>query len=107
MKELQAEILPDIKGVDMVMEDTHEDGVAVKEGLYWNGRNVAQMSETEWWDIVLMIWRKYKVKIIVIDNYSNLGSSAVEILEKLSKDGCYILAAEMNREQKTLQIDYK
>lgn len=106
MKELQAEILPDIKGVELVMEDTHEDGVPKKEGLYWNGRNVAQMSETEWWDIVLLIWRKYKVKVVVIDNYQSLGSDAVDILQKLSKDGCYILAAEMNRQQKTLQIDY-
>lgn len=108
MKELQAEILPDIKGVELVMEDTHEEGgVMKKEGLYWNGRNVAQMSETEWWDIVLLIWRKYKVKVIVIDNFQSLGSDAISILEKLNKDGCYILAAEMNREQKTLQIDYK
>jgi hypothetical protein len=32
---------------------------------------------------------------------------AVDILEKLNNDGCYILAAEMNREQKSLQIEYK
>lgn len=106
-KELQAEILPDIKGVELVTEDTHEDGIAKKEGLYWNGRNVAQMSETEWWDIVLLIWRKYKVKIVVIDNYQSLGSDAVNILEKLNKDGCYILAAEMHRGQKTLEIAYQ
>lgn len=107
VKELQTELLPDIKGVELVLEDTHEEGNIKKEGLYWNGLNVAQMSETEWWDIVLLIWRKYKVKIIVIDNYSNLGSGAVEILEKLVKDGCYVLAAEMDRETKTLSIEYK
>jgi len=107
VKQLQAEILPDIKGVELVTEDTHEDGLMKKEGLYWNGRNVAQMSETEWWDIVLLIWRKYKVKIVVIDNYQSLGSDAVNILEKLNKDGCYILAAEMHRETKTLEISYQ
>lgn len=106
MKAIQAEILPDIKGVELVLEDTHEDGEPKKEGLYWNGRNVAQLSETEWWDIVLLIWKKYKVKVIVIDNYSSLGSSAVNILEGLAKNGAYILAAEMNREQKELQIHY-
>lgn len=106
LKTIQAEILPDIKGVELVLEDTHEDGEPKKEGLYWNGRNVAQLSETEWWDIVLLIWKKYKVKVIVIDNYSSLGSSAVAILEGLAKNGAYILAAEMNREQKELQIHY-
>jgi thymidine kinase len=78
-----------------------------KEGLYWNGKNVAQLSESQWWSIVLSIWRKYKVKIVVIDNFQSLGSSAVELLEKLSKDGAYILCAEMNREQKSLQINYE
>jgi DNA repair exonuclease SbcCD ATPase subunit len=107
LKELQAEILPDIKGVELVTEDTHEDGVMKKEGLYWNGKNVAQLSESQWWSIVLSIWRKYKVKIVVIDNFQSLGSSAVELLEKLSKDGAYILCAEMNREQKSLQINYE
>lgn len=106
VKDLQAEILPDIKGVELVTEDTQENGVSKKEGLYWNGKNFAQLSESETWDLVLMIWRKYKVKVVVVDNYSNLGSMAAEILEKLSKDGAYILAAEMNREQKTLQINY-
>jgi len=107
LKEIQAEILPDMKGVELVLEDTHEDGGEMKkEGLYWNGRNVQQLSETEWWDIVLTIWKKYKVKVIVIDNYSNLGSSAVTILEGLVKSGCYVLAAEMNREQKELNIQY-
>lgn len=107
ISELQSEILPDFKGVELVLEDTHEDGgVVKKEGLYVDGKNVAQLSETEWWAFVMKIWRKFKVKIIVIDNMQSLGSSGVELLEKLAKDGAYILAAEMNREQKTLHIEY-
>ena len=107
VKDLQAEILPDIKGVELITEDTHEDGKVVKEGLYWEGRNVAQMSESEWLVIVLQIWKKLKVKVVVIDNLSSLGSGAIEWLEKLNKDGAYILAAEMSREQKSLQVEYK
>jgi hypothetical protein len=107
MKELQAEILPDIKNVELVMEDTHEDGKMVKEGLYWEGRNVAQLSESEWFAIVLQIWRKYKVRIVVIDNFQSLGTKAVEIIEKLIKDGAYVLAAEMKRGTQTLEIEYK
>lgn len=106
VKELQAEILPDIKGLELVTEDTHEDGVIKKEGLYVNGKNTAQLSESEFWAFVMQVWKKYKVKIVVIDNYQSLGSKAVSILEGLSKDGAYILAAEMNREQKSLQVNY-
>jgi 16S rRNA C967 or C1407 C5-methylase (RsmB/RsmF family) len=107
LKELQAEILPDIKGVELVTEDTHEDGVMKKEGLYLNGKNVTQLSESEWWALVIQIWRKYKVKIVVIDNMQSLGSKGIELLEKLNADGAYILAAQMNREQKSLQINYE
>lgn len=107
LKNFQAEILPDIKGIELITEDTHEDGVIKKEGLYLNGINAAQMSESEFWKLVMEIWRKFKVRIVVIDNYSSLGSKAVEVLEKLHKDGAYILAAEMNREQKSLEISYK
>jgi hypothetical protein len=78
-----------------------------KEGLYLNGKNVTQLSESEWWALVIQIWRKYKVKIVVIDNMQSLGSKGIELLEKLNADGAYILAAQMNREQKSLQINYE
>lgn len=107
VKELQAEILPNIKGMEIVTEDTIEDGVTKKEGLYRDGHNVAQMSETEWTEVVAEIWRKYKVKVVVLDNIGVLGTKGVAVLEKLNKDGCHVLAAEMNRQQKELQISYE
>lgn len=107
VKDLQTEILPDIKGVSLITEDYSEGGVSYKEGLYWNSKNVAQLSESEWWGIVLAIWKKYKVKIVVIDNFSSLGSKAADLLSGLAKDGAFILAAEMDRTQKTLQISYE
>lgn len=107
VKDLQAEILPDIKNVELITEDTFENGKQIKEGLYWNGKSTQQLSESEWWKLVMEIWRKYKVKIIIIDNYQSLGTLAVEILEKLAKDGAFILAAEMNRKQQELTINYE
>lgn len=107
VKELQAEILPNIKGMEIVTEDTEEDGVVKKEGLYRDGKNVAQMSESEWIDTVVEIWRKYRVKVVVLDNIGTLGSAAIERLEKLSKDGCHILAAEMDRTSKELMVSYQ
>ena len=107
VKELQAEIIPDLKGLELVMEDTHEDGVMKKEGLYFEGKSVTKLSESQWWSVVLSIWRKYKVKTVVIDNYQSLGSGAVAILEKLANDGAYILVAEMDRKKKSLEIIYE
>jgi energy-coupling factor transporter ATP-binding protein EcfA2 len=104
-KELQWEILPDIKNVDFVLEDVVEDGKSYKEGMYWDGKSTAQMSETEWWNVVMKIWEKFKVKVIVIDNFQSLGSQAVDTLNKLHKNGATIFAAEMKRGQKELIID--
>lgn len=102
----QSEILPDIKGVELYTDDVFEDGVQIKEGLYYQNKNVRQLSETEWWALVLQIWKRYKVKVIVIDNYQSLGSYGAELLGKLAKDGAFILTAEMNRKTKTLQLYY-
>lgn len=107
VKDLQAEILPNIKGMEIITEDTTEDGVLRKEGLYRDGHNVAQLSETEWSETVVEIWRKYKVKVVVLDNIGTLGSKGIAVLEKLNNDGCHVLAAEMNRQQKELQISYE
>jgi DNA repair exonuclease SbcCD ATPase subunit len=107
LKELQAEILPDLKNVELVLEDTHENGKEKKEGLYVDGKNFAQLSETELWCFVMQIWRKFKVKVIVIDNMQSLGSYGVELLTKLSKEGAFILATQMERKQKTLEISYE
>lgn len=107
VKELQAEIIPDIKGVSLVLEDEYEDGKLLrKEGLYRGGVNVAQMSETEWWAICMEVWKKNKVKVVVIDNLQSLGTLAVENLTKLAKEGCYIFAAEMERGVKELIIEH-
>lgn len=105
-KQLQIDILPDIKGVSIVAEDTHEDGKLIKEGFYRDGVNSKQMSTTEWLETVMLIWRKNKVKIIVLDEYAALGSKAEEMLKKFEKDGCYIVVGEMQRSQKHLEIEY-
>ena len=108
VKELQAEIIPDVKGVELVLEDEYEDGELIRRaGMYRGGVNAAQMSETEWISTVFEILRKNKTKILVIDNYQSLGSLGVEVINKLHKDGCYVFAAEMNREKKEIEIQYQ
>lgn len=97
VQELQLEIIPDIKGVTLDLEE---------EALFINELTSAQVSETEWWDFVMQVWKKNKTKIVVIDNFQSLGSSGVDRLKQLEKDGCTIMVAEMNREQKSLEISY-
>jgi DNA repair exonuclease SbcCD ATPase subunit len=105
--EMQAEILPDIKGVELVLEDTHEDGKPKKAGLYRNGVDSVKMSVGEFFKMVIEMFRKNKnVKILVIDNAEQLGSDPFKLLEELAARGCYILIGEVNRGKKELELSY-
>ncbi len=107
-QELQWEVIPDIKGVTIELEDSHEDeGEQIKAGFYYNGFNSRQLSESQWLGLVFKILLKNKVKIVVIDNLLNLGSKFMEVLNDLKEKGCYILYTEMSRGQQTLEIEYQ
>ena len=105
-KKLHAEILPDIKGVEIVLEDEYENGKLVRpEGFYRNGANAAQMSMGEWITTVIEILKKNKTKVLILDELEAIGSEGVELLHKLANSGCHILAAEVSRGTKTLEIE--
>lgn len=107
-QELQWEVIPDIRGVEILLEDTHEEeGEMRKAGFYYNGLNSRQLSASEWFGLVIQILKKNKIKIIVIDDTSQFGSKFMELLEKLSESGCYILYSEMSRGTEILEIEYK
>lgn len=107
-QELQWEVIPDIKDVEILLEDTHEDeGEQRKAGFYYKGLNSRQLSASEWFGLILQIWKKNKIKVMVLDDASTLGSKFMDTLDKLVKDGCYVLMTEMARNQQSLEIDYK
>lgn len=107
-QELQWEVIPDIKGVEILLEDTHEDeGEMRKAGFYYKGLNSRQLSASEWFGLVIQILKKNKIKIVVIDDISQFGSKFMDLLTSLSESGCYILYSEMSRGQEVLEIEYK
>jgi hypothetical protein len=107
VKELQTELLPDIKGVELVLSDEMENGKVIREeGFYVGKVNSAQASETEWSKVVFSIMKKNKNKILVLDNLQSLGTDGMDIINSLIKDGCYVVAAEMHRGQQELEIEY-
>lgn len=107
-QELQWEVIPDIQGLELVLEDTHEDeGEQKKAGFYLNGFSSAQMSNSEWLTAVIKILKKNKVPVLVIDDVSQFGSTLMATLEGLAKANCYVLYAEMSRGTTELEIQYK
>lgn len=107
-QELEWEVIPDIKGVEIILEDTHEDeGEQRTAGFYYKGMNSAQLSNSEWFGLVMQILKKNKINILVVDDISQFGSKFMEILEGLAEKGCTVLYTEMSRGQETLEIEYK
>ena len=108
IKQLQAEIIPDVKGVELVLDDEYENGKLVRpEGLYKDGISAAKMSESEWTGVVFSILKKNKCPILVLDNLNSLGTGAMKTIEQFHKEGAYIFAAQMQRESKVLNIIYE
>jgi len=107
-QELEWEVIPDIKGVQILLDDTHEDeGEQKKAGFYFKGLDSSQLSNSEWFGLVMQILKKNKVNVLVVDDISQFGSKFMETLESLVKSGCYVLVTEMARGCTELEIQYK
>lgn len=105
-------ITPDVEGLevcipdDMIDESVEETEVEkdLRDGIYYNGQSVAELSESELWSFYLLLLRALNVNIVLIENISSLGSGAVEMLNYYASTGGYILASEMKREEKNLRV---
>lgn len=107
-QELQWEVIPDIRGLEIVLEDSHEDeGEQKKAGFYYNGLTSRQLSASEWLGVVARILKKNKVPVLLVDDASTLGSGFMEILDELVKAGTYVLMAEMKRGTTELTVEYQ
>jgi len=104
--EMLWEILPDSRGIELVLEDEYEDGELVrKAGFYMNGLNSRQLSATEYLVAIVKILDKLGTRILILDDVATYGTPFVQLLEQLTKKGWYILYSEMQRGQE-LQINY-
>jgi len=100
-KELQWQVIPDIRNAEIVIEGTPEKPA----GFYVDGFNIRQQSDTQYLTSIVKILRKLGVKIIILDNLATFGSDFIELIAKLSKEGMYFLLSEMRRGSE-LTIEY-
>jgi len=97
MRNLYSEFLPDIEGLEIVSVEGLDGDKPV--GVYYNDEPISILSESELWGLYMKIWDALKVKFVIIDNVSSLGSGAVDMINTLAQHGCYIFAAQMKRGQ--------
>ena len=99
-KKFIAEFTPSIKGLEVCVPDEDDP----REGVFYKGMSTAELSESELWELMTILLQKLKVKILLVENISSLGTSAVETFNKFIKAGGYIFASEMERGQKKLMV---
>lgn len=76
-----------------------------EDGLFYKGRSVDQLCESELWELCLEMWRHMGVKVVFIENINALGSEAVDRLNVFAKYG-KVFCSEMDRTEKELKVSF-
>lgn len=95
--------LPEIEGLEIKVKTGLDD---TEEGIYYNDKSLAMLSESELWDLFLLIWADKGVQFVFCENVNALGSSAVATLNRLVKEGAQVFASEMLRKQNHMTITF-
>ena len=100
-----ADYTPDIEGLEVVIENAIDN--PRKEGLYFKGKPLAMLSESELWSLHVRLIDLNNTGIVVIENVSSLGTEAVKILNWFANEkGGYVFLSQMERGQDTLKVEF-
>lgn len=106
MRKLVKKYLPDIEGLEIKIATGIDDEIE-EDGIFYNGRSLAQLSESELWDLFLLIWEQKDVQFIFCENINSLGSDAINTLNRLAKEKkAQIFASEVDRKKNTMEISF-
>lgn len=96
--------LPDIEGLEIKIKTGIDDAA---EGIFYNGKSLAQLSESELWQLFELIWEQKDVYFVFCENVNALGSEAVKTMNRLVKEKkAQIFATEMDRSKKEMNISF-
>lgn len=87
---------------EYVMNLQHE----TREGIYYKGHSIAELSESELWDLCIQLWRVQGVQVILVENITNLGSQAVERINSFVADGGKVFYSAMDRTAPKLTVTF-
>jgi hypothetical protein len=102
LKKLTEKYLPPIEGLEVRIADLDSKD----EGVYYNGKALAQISESELWGLFLKICAHSGINFVVVDNVTSLGSDAIDTLNMLAQQGVKVFATAMNRKRQDLKISF-
>lgn len=99
--ELTKKYLPKMKGLEMKVATGIDDD---QEGIFFQGKSPAKLSESELWEVFLAICDHNDVNFVFIENVSSLGSDAVSIINQLAEHDVKVFASEQNRKMNKMEI---
>ncbi len=103
-KEYIKQFSPDIPDFEVRIAEGIGDR---NEGIFYKGKPLVHLAESEMWEIATMLWRALNVKIIYVENVNSLGTGAIEKFNQfLETGGCYIFGTKMNRSEDNLKISF-
>lgn len=102
--ELTEKYLPKIKGLEIRVKTGLTDE---EEGIYYEGKTLAQLSESELWQLFVQVYEAKGVQFVFCENINALGSNAISILNSLVKAGASVFASEMDRTKKEMSITFE
>lgn len=89
--------IPDFE-VKIATDDSND------EGLFYRGKSIDQLCESELWEMCLLIWAAFDVRVVFVENLNSLGSNAIDRLNWFVNNGGYVFATEMDRAEKNIKI---
>lgn len=100
--------LPKIPGLEIRLKVNSIDNGDEDEGIFYQGKSLAQLSESELWDLFILIWEDKGVRFVFCENISSLGSAAVATMNRLVKEKkARVFASEMDRSKKSMSITFE
>jgi GTPase SAR1 family protein len=96
------------EGIDKNNVEEGEDDNPDKdldEGLYYNGRTMQELSESELWKFFMLICKELGVRFLFIENAQSLGTDAADTINWFVQEGYgNVFYTAMMRGQKELQF---
>lgn len=97
--------IPEVDGLEMKVDDGI-DADSDDEGIFYNGRTLAQLSESEFDGLFMEIFLSKGVQFVFVENVSVLGTKAIETLNKLAQNDIRVFASLMDRKKPTRKVTF-
>jgi hypothetical protein len=97
-----AEAIPDIPGLAVYTPDEEE----TREGAFFKDMPIGMLCESEQWEWYVPFAKACKIRVMYIENITNLGSGSIKQFNEFIEQGGYVFASRMDVEQKNLRITF-